>query len=269
MSRRIDLLRLDYIFSVMVPMLIAIYLNNLNPLKHIDILVGFAMLAVTGNTWNDVIDMKDPTEIDTLERVKGYHPKEIFTIGFVSFILGITLLIRTCVVHPINGLFLLIIVVMVLLYCKWLKPIPIVNHVFLGASHVIFPYLMIKVDAGVPMMSQVEWLLMLSFFTFAITGQFVHEVIDGDSLRKYLSLRQCQIVIWTSSIISLVLGVWAFIFLEQFYFLPFVFLPIGTLYTFRHPTESTRGVKDIGILIGNFLLVYFVCLIILQMVEVI
>jgi len=39
MSNRIGLLRLDYIFSVITPMLIAIYLNGLNPLDHIDIIV--------------------------------------------------------------------------------------------------------------------------------------------------------------------------------------------------------------------------------------
>ena len=96
MSNRIGLLRLDYIFSVVTPMLIAIYLNGLNPLDHIDIIVGFAMLAITGNTWNDVIDMKDPTEKETLQRVEGYHPREIFTIGLSTFVLGVVLLLRTC-----------------------------------------------------------------------------------------------------------------------------------------------------------------------------
>ena len=93
--------------------------------------------------------------------------------------------------------------------------------------------------------------------------------IDSDAITKRFSLRQCQIIIWISSIISLILGVWAFIILEQYYFFPFVFLPIGTMYTFRRPTKSTQGVKDIGILIGNFLLIYFICLITLQMASII
>lgn len=263
---RFSLLRLDYTFSVIIPMLLAIYLNRLNPFNHIDILIGFLFFAISGNTWNDVIDMRDPSETETLKRVEGYHPKEIFTIGFVSFILGITLLLRTCLQHLLNAIFLVIIIISVLVYCLWVKPIPFLNHILLGASHMLLPYFMIKVDAGLPLVDfRVELPLIIAFFAFALTGQFVHEVIDSDALTKRFSLRQCQIIIWISSIISLILGVWAFIILEQYYFFPFVFLPIGTMYTFRRPTKSTQGVKDIGILIGNFLLIYFICLITLQM----
>jgi len=277
MSKRIDLLRLDYTFSVIVPMLLAIFLNELNPFHHIDIILGFIFLAITGNTWNDVIDMRDPEEKETLERVEGYHPREIFTIGLTTFILGVTLLMRTCLANPINGVLLIIIIVMVLLYCVWYKPVPILNHILLGASHILLPYFIIKFDAGLigpgdPWLTTIEWILMLTFFSFAITGQLVHEVIDNDSMRKKLSLKQCQIAIWISSIITLVLGTMVFIFFPanyKFYFIPFIFFPIGTMFTFRRPTESTKGVKDVGILIGNFLLLYFICLIILQMAGVI
>ncbi|MFX1259727.1 MAG: hypothetical protein ACFFAN_17885 [Promethearchaeota archaeon] len=270
MSSRIGLLRLDYAFSVIVPMLIAIYLNNLNPLEHIDIIIGFTFLAITGNTWNDFIDMRDPNEIETLKRVEGYHPREIFTIGAVCFLLGITLLLRTCIKHVMNAIFLIIIIIMVILYCIWLKPIPFVNHILLGTTHILLPYFMIKIDAGLPLINlEGELPLILAFFAFALTGQFVHEVIDGDSIRKYFNLKQCQILIWSFSLITLILAVWAFIILTNYYFIPFIFFPIGTMFTFRHPTKSTQGVKDIGILIGNFLLVYFLCLITLQIVGVI
>ncbi|MFX1321178.1 MAG: UbiA family prenyltransferase [Promethearchaeota archaeon] len=269
MSKRIELLRLDYTFSVIIPILIAIYLNNLNPFEHFDIIVGFIFLAITGNTWNDVVDMKDPNEKETLERVEGYHPREIFTIGLASFIFGFSLLLRTCFTYPINGLFLGIIIVMVLLYVKWLKPIPILNHILLGASHVIFPYFMIKIDAELSLMSTSEWILMFTILGFAVTGQFVHEVIDSDALTRFFSLRQCQIIIWTSAIFTLILALWAFVILEQYYFFPFIFMPIGTMFTFRRPTKSSKGVKDVGILIGNFLMLYFICLITIQMAGVI
>ena len=269
MSRRIDLLRLDYIFSVIIPILIAIYLNNLNPFEHFDIIIGFIFLAITGNTWNDVADMKDPNEEETLKRVEGYTPREIFTIGLASFFFGITLLLRTCLKFPINGLFLILIIGMVLLYVKWLKPIPILNQILLGASHVFLPYLMIKVDANVPLISDLEWFLMLTLLAFAVTGQFVHEVIDSDALTKYFNLLQCQIIIWISSIITLILAVCVIAISEEYYFVPFLFMPIGTIYTFRRPTKSNKGVKDVGILIGNFLLLYFICLITIQMVGLI
>ncbi len=253
-------------------MLLAIFVNNLNPFEHLDIILGFFFLAITGNTWNDAIDMKDPNEKETLERVQGYHPREIFTIGLTTFILGITLLMRTCFEHPLNGVLLFIIIVMVLLYCKWLKPFPIINQILLGASHIFLPYLMIKIDAGLSGLNFEEWMLIIMFFTFAFTGQVVHEVIDNDAIRKHLSLENCRLVIITASVITLISALWVFFLYPKgykFYFLPFLLFPLGTIFTFRQPTASTKGVKDVGILIGNFLLLYFICLIALQMSGVI
>lgn len=265
MTRRIELLRLDYTFSVLIPMLIAIYLNSLNIFRHLDILVGFTFLAITGNTWNDVIDMKDPDDLDTMMRVEGYHPKEIFTIGLLSFFLGITLLVRTCIQNPINAILLIIIIGMVLAYCIWIKPIPLINDIFLVTSHVLFPYLMIKLDAGLSLLSFNEWILISALLAFSFNAQITHEVIDGDAIRKKFNLRQCQIVIQVSASITLILGLWTIILTNNYYFFPFIFFPLGIMYTFRKPTASTKGVKDVGLLSGNFLLIYFLCLIALQM----
>jgi len=265
MGNRINLLRLDYLFSVIVPLLIAIYLNDLNPFEHIDIIFGFGLLAITGNTWNDVIDMKNPEEKETLKRVEGYHPREIFTIGLGSFIFGITLLLRTCIENYINGIFLGIIILMVITYCKWIKPIPIINQIFLALSHVILPYFIIKIDATLYSIEFGELIFLSAFFTFAVMGQLVHEVIDKDAIRKHLNLRQCQIIIWIFSILTIILAGWAFFLMYDFYFLPFLFVPLGTMFVFRRPTESTQGVKDVGILIGNFLMIYFIALIIMKM----
>ena len=161
---------------------------------------------------------------------------------------------------------------MVLVYVKWLKPYAIINQILLGISHIVLPYFMIKVEAGLPLMTPNEWLLMIMFFAYAVTGQLVHEVIDGDAIRKALSLKNCQRVIWISSIITLITAIWIFIVYPEsykFYFFPFILFPLGTMFTFRTPTESTKGVKDVGILIGNFLLLYFACLISLQMATII
>ena len=224
MSSRFGLLRLDYTYSVILPMLIAIYFNKLNPFLHIDILAGFFFLAITGNTWNDVIDMKDPNEVETLKRVEGYHPKEIFTIGFVSLILGISLLLRTCLEHSINAILLIIIIAMVLLYCKWLKPIPFINQILLATSHILLPYFMIKIDAGIALINTLgELFLLLAFLTFAITGQFIHEIIDSDAIAKHFNLKQCRLIVLFSSLISFILGIWAFILIQHYYFLVFIF----------------------------------------------
>jgi hypothetical protein len=261
MSRRIDLLRLDYAFSVLVPCLMAIYLNHYDLLPHLDIIIGFLLFAVTGNTLNDAIDSRDPNEVETIERVKGFHWKEIAAIAIICFMFGVMMFVRTIQEHPINALFLSGSVIMVIIYCVK-KNIPILNQVLLGVSHVFFPYLMIKTDAGAnPLMTGGEWFGMITFFGFAYSGQIVHEIIDGDSITRY-SLRTQQLVVIVSSIITVILGVIAVIILQDIYFVPLVLIPFGSLYTFRKPTKSTKGVKDVGIVLGNVIMLYFLVLII-------
>lgn len=270
MSKRIDLLRLDYLFSVLIPLFVAFYLHGLNPLFYIDIIVGFSLLAITGNTWNDMIDMNDPKESDTIERVEGYRKKDLFTIGAASFFMGFTLLLRTCLEHLMNLVLLMSIIILVILYIVWLKPIPILNHLILVTSHLLLPYFMVKVDANLTLIGGFgEFLLLMTLFAYALTGQFTHEVIDGDSLVKNLSLRGCQIVVIITSLITIVSTFIAFFILSDYYFIPFLFIPFGTLYTFRKPKRPSEPVKDVGILIGNFLLIYFICIIVLQLVGVI
>ena len=90
----------------------------------------------------------------------------------------------------------------------------------------LLPYFMIKVDAGLPLLDFVnEGPLVIAFIAFALTGQFVHEVIDGDALVKHFSLRTCQLLIWLFSIISSILAIWAFVIIPHIYFIPFVFFP--------------------------------------------
>lgn len=264
MSRRIDLLRLDYVFSVVVPCLLAIYFNDLNLIQHLDIIFGFVLFAITGNTLNDVIDARNPEEIETIERIKGYHWKEILAISVISFVFGLMLFIRTIQDHLINLGILIVIIVMVVIYCLK-KDVPIFNQILLGVSHVFLPYIMIKIDAGiVPIIGIGEWILMLCFFAYAFSGQIVHEIIDGDSITR-LTLRNQQLVVIISSIISIILGIIAIIIMNEIYFLPFVLIPLGSIYTFRKPTESTKGVKDVGIVLGNIILIYFLVLIIRTM----
>ena len=57
MSKGFNLLRIEYLFSVLIPCLLAIYLNNFEFVDHLWILSGFAFYAITGNTLNDFIDM--------------------------------------------------------------------------------------------------------------------------------------------------------------------------------------------------------------------
>ncbi|MEJ2249011.1 MAG: UbiA family prenyltransferase [Candidatus Lokiarchaeota archaeon] len=265
MIKRLELLRLDYLFSVLIPVLLAIYLNNLNPFSHFDIIIGFVFLGITGNVWNDYYDMKNPKDKITQDRVKGYHPRELFSIGLGSFFLGITLLIRTCLHNFINLILLGSIVFLVFIYCFVLKSIPIINNLVLVFSHVILPYLIIKIDAAIFLFRIDELMMLVAFVLFSVTAQFVHEVIDNEALINRFSLKTCQRIIWIFSIGTLSSAILGIILLQDFYLAPILFMPLGIMFTFRKAKKPTRGVKDVGIILGNLFLLYFFGLIVLQL----
>ncbi|MHA1339065.1 MAG: hypothetical protein ACTSRZ_03630 [Promethearchaeota archaeon] len=262
-SRRIGILRLDYLFSVIVPILMAIYLNNLSLVKYLDIIFGFFLYGITGNTLNDAIDMNDPNDIETKKRTEGYHQKELISVSIISFLFGSMFFLRTISQHLINGVILICIIALVVIYCLK-KNIPIINQILLGISHILLPYIIIKIDAGFnPIMTSGEWFIMICIFAYAYAGQIVHEIIDGDSVSKFPLRVQQRIVIF-SSLISIFIGIIALIVLKNIYLIPFAVIPAGAIYTFRKPTRSRKGVKDVGIIMGNIILVYLVVLIIMQ-----
>ena len=268
MSKGFKLLRIEYLFSVLIPCLLAIYLNAYDISGHIWILAGFGFYAITGNTLNDVIDMKHPNEIETLERVKGYSRKEIGVLAIASFSLGTMCFMNNILTNPLLGVYLAIIIFMVIFYCLF-KSLVIINHIILGVSHIILPFFMIKINAGdiflnfLPEMKLDESLILASVTSVAFLGQWVHEMIDGDSLAR-LKPKPSQIVIWVASIISLVVAIVSFIITLYFIFLPIIFFPLGIIYIFRKPRTKLIGrasLKDIGIILGNLMFVYIVILI--------
>ncbi len=267
MSKGFGLLRLEYLFSVLIPCLLAIYLNSFEIIDHIYLLAGFGFYAITGNTLNDMFDMKDSKEKETLERVKGYGRKEIGTLAIASFFLGTLCFLQEIVIRPILGIYLTIIIILVVVYCAYKKAV-ILNHVVLGVSHIFLPYFMIKLNAAhigniFPTLSLFEWLILACTASVAYTGQMLHEMIDGDSLAQ-LKPKTAQKVIWGSAIVSLAIGITSLILTLQMWFFPFIIFPFGILYIFRRPREDILGwtsLKDIGILLGNLFLVYFVIII--------
>ena len=268
MSNGFRLLRIEYLFSVLVPCLLSIYVNKYEIITHLWILAGFAFYAITGNTLNDVIDMKNPDEKETLKRVQGYSRKEILTISLASFLIGTLCFMKSIIVYPILGIYLIVIVILVIIYCLF-KSLVIINHIFLGISHIVLPWLMIKINAGdialyfFPNLTLSDLLILLSIASVGYTGQMLHELIDGDSLSK-LSPRTSQIVIWIASVTSLVITVFSFIVTPYIVFLPIIFFPFGILYIFRKPRTDLLGktsLKDVGIILGNLILVYIIILI--------
>ena len=267
MSKGFRLLRVEYIFSVLVPCLISIYLNNYEITSHLWILAGFAFYAITGNTLNDVIDMKNPDEKETLERVHGYTRKEILTLSLASLLLGSLCFMNRIVVYPLLGIYLAIIVILVIIYCLF-KSLVVINHFILGISHIVLPWMMVKINAGdivlgiFPNFTVFELLILLSVASVGYTGQMLHELIDGDSLSK-LSPKASQLAIWIASVISLTIAIISLIITQFIIFLPLVFFPFGIMYIFRKPRKDLLGrtsLKDVGIILGNLILVYIIIL---------
>lgn len=268
MSQGFKLLRLEYLFSVLIPCLLCIYLNKYDINQHLWILAGFAFYGITGNTLNDYIDMRDPNEKETLERVKGYHKKEILILAIGSFVLGTASFMNSILINPLLAIYLVLIIFMVIFYCLF-KSLVIINHIILGVSHIVLPWFMIKINERdiifnyFPKMTLSESLILAMIISLAYCGQMVHELIDGDSLSK-LKPRTSQIVIWTASIITLIVTIISLIVTMELVFLPIVLFPLGIMYIFRTPRTNLAGktsLKDTGIILGNFMLVYVIFLI--------
>ena len=267
MSKGFKLLRVEYLFSVLIPCLLCIYMNGYEIISQIWIIAGFGFFAITGNTLNDAIDMKDPKEKETLERVAGFHRKEILVIAIASFILGTACFLNDILVNPILAIYLVIIIALVVFYCMF-KSLVIINQIILGISHIFLPWFMVKINAGdvvmnfLPDLTLAEWLILSSVASVAFTGQMLHEMIDGDSLAQ-LSPKTSQLVIWVASIISLIIAVISFIFTRFLIFLPIVLFPLGIMYIFRKPRSTILGktsLKDTGIILGNLMFVYIIIL---------
>jgi len=267
MSKGFKLLRLEYLFSVLMPCFLAIYMNNYELGEHIWLLAGFAFYAITGNTLNDAIDMKDPREKETLERVAGFHRKEILVLSIASFMLGTASFLNNIIINPILAVYLVIIIVLVVFYVKY-KSLVIINQIILGVSHIFLPWFMIKINAGdtfmsfLPDLSLAEWLILGTIASVAFTGQMLHEMIDGDSLAQ-LSPKKSQLVIWIASLISLAIAIISFLFTRLLIFLPIVLFPIGIMYIFRKPRSNLLGqtsLKDTGIILGNLMFAYVIIL---------
>ena len=270
MSQGFRLLRLEYIFSVIVPCLFAIYLNDYSLLDHLEVLAGFGFWAICGNTLNDLKDMDDPNDIETQKRTEGYSKKEIGVLSITGFILGAASFINPVKNHPEILYYLIAIVIMVVLYCIALKPVLIINWILLGVSHMWFPYFIIKINAGDsingwPILEYYEWYLLACASAMALAGNLVHEIVDGDAITNY-SLNTQKWILRIVAIVSLIMGVLALILFPDLvlYFFPFVLFPVGILYIARSDDSLPHGrtsIKDTGIIAGNMIFAFVIILI--------
>ncbi|RLI64768.1 MAG: hypothetical protein DRO88_06430 [Promethearchaeia archaeon] len=260
-SRRIEILRLDYLFAVIVPTLIAIYFNHLNIHNYWNLILSFVFFGISGNIINDIFDRKDEADIEAQSRTQGFHDKELWALAVVSASLGISLLIPIILNFPIIGVYSAVAIFMVIIYCAK-KKIPILNQFLLGISHIIIPYLIVKTIANLssPLISLEEGFFLLALLFFAVSGQTVHEIIDEDAIARY-SLKTQQMVVVITSSISIILGSIGVLLMKEYLLFSFILIPIGTIYSFRRPKKSRKSIKDTGIIMGNLVMVFLFTLI--------
>jgi 4-hydroxybenzoate polyprenyltransferase len=194
------------------------------------------------------------------DRDIDYTTKELGTVAMVSFILGITLMIETFILYPITLLFAISSILLVIAYCVKLKRYAISNKFVLVFSHIVFPYLMIAIQTPALPISWGEIFFLLTFLAFSFSGQVIHEAIDQEAIQTF-SQRKIQIIVQIASIITIIFGVWAIILLNDYYLLPFIVVPLGPMYIYRKPRPPGEHVKDVGIIIGNLIMVYLIILI--------
>jgi len=269
LSSDFRLLRLEYLFTVIVPIFIAILINQYDIMAHISIIGGFSFWAITGNTLNDIKDMDNPDDIETQKRIEGYSKKEIAVLSISSFVMGSTLFFRSILGQPIILLYLLFTAIFVVFYCMIVKPILIINWIILGISHIWLPYFIIKINANAiigwfPIIQPYEWFFLISASLIALSGNLIHEVIDNDAITR-LSLRKQQIILWIISFVAIIFSIISILlFIEHLVlFSPFLLIPIGVIYMARSKDNLPHGaktIKNIGIIVGNLLLAFIVIL---------
>ena len=255
---RIELLRLDYLFSVVVPCLLAIYIADLNLFTYLGVIFGWSFIGITGNLLNDAID-KD-REID-------YTTKELGTIAIVSFVLGIMLLMKSFMNDWRTIILALCSIFLVIGYCVKIKQYPIINKFVLVFSHIVFPYLMIRIQEPPKPILLGEILLLLTFLLFSFSGQVIHEAIDKEAMASF-SQRKVQIIVQIASILTIITGIYAIILLNDYLLFPMIVVPLGPMYIYRRPVVPRKHIKDVGLVIGNLIMVYILVLIIAKIPEI-
>ena len=246
---RWKVLRLDYLFSVLIPCIVAIYVNNFSILAHLKTLMGWAFLGIAGNVINDMIDK---------DRGIGWHQKELAAVALGCLVLGIMSFIDLIISAPINLIWLTIAIGLILGYCLGLKKIAVFSTLIQVFAEIFMPYFTIHIPTGT-----LEWLWVLSIYFFGVLSQITHEAIDKEAIKKY-SNRTIQILVFVFSLLTIGFGVVLFLMTFDYNILPFSFVPFATMYIFRIPRSGiASNIKDVGIIIGNLFMSYFLVLVLI------
>jgi len=250
-AHRWEVLRLDYLFAVLVPCMIALYVNHAGSsgfLENLKLIAGWAFLGIAGNVINDMVDK---------DRNLGWDPKELAAIAIGSLVLSLLCFASAMASNPATIIYVATAIGLVFVYCIGLKKVPLASGFVQVFAEVCMPYFSIHLPT-----SPVEWLWLVSLFFFSMLSQFMHEAIDKEAVASRFSPNKVRIIVFIFSGLTLGFGAVLFLMTLDFNILPIAFVPFATIYIFRSPrTAPAPNIKSIGIILGNFFLIYFIVLI--------
>jgi 4-hydroxybenzoate polyprenyltransferase len=249
MQNRWNVVRLDYLFSVVLPCIIALYVNHLPLLGSIRTILGWALLGITGNVINDAIDR---------DRDLGWQRKELVAIAVGSLALAGLCFIPAIVADPLNGAWIAIAIVLIIVYNFGMKKVPVASALVQVFAEIVMPYFTIHLPT-----TAVEWLWLVTLYAYGILSQFMHEALDSEAVASY-GPKKVRFIVFLFSLIVLVLGVVLFVLTVDINILPFAFVPFAAMYIYRTPRskDAAGNIKDVGIILGNLFLVYFIVLVV-------
>ncbi|MBD3228380.1 MAG: hypothetical protein GF329_09345 [Candidatus Lokiarchaeota archaeon] len=244
----IKTLRVDYLFSVIVPVLLAVYINDLIIFNYIKLIGGWIFIGIAGNLLNDAIDQ---------DRELIFTRNHLLSMFLISLCIGILLMLDTFISSLFDLMLFSIAAILVVLYCVKLKKYPIINKFVLVFSHIIIPYLIIEFPIYTDPLFWSELSVLVGIFFFGFAAQVIHEVSDEEAFKKF-SQKTIRIIILLFSILSIIFITIAVILLWEYYLIPLMFPSIGMIVLYRKSVTPTDVHKKAGILVGNLLLFYFI-----------
>ncbi|MBN2151367.1 MAG: UbiA family prenyltransferase [Candidatus Lokiarchaeota archaeon] len=240
--------RLDYLFVVVIPCLIALYTNKesagFSILDHVKTILGWAFLGIAGNVINDMVDK---------DRDTGWRAKELAAVAVGSICLALLCFIDAVAANPLNVLWIGTAIGLVLAYNFGMKRIPLASGFVQVFAEICMPYFTIHVPDDA-----VEWLWLASLYLFGVLSQFMHEALDRDALAQRFSPERVRLVVMLFSILTLAAGAILFFLSCDFNIVPIAFVPVACIYIFRAPRASSGNIKSVGIILGNLFMAYFV-----------
>ncbi|NMC05738.1 MAG: UbiA family prenyltransferase [Candidatus Lokiarchaeota archaeon] len=251
-ASRWAVVRLDYLFVVVIPCLVALYTNRNLPgfmiLDHLKTILGWTFLGIAGNVINDIVDK---------DRDTGWRAKELAAIAIGSICLAALCLVDAVMANVINALWIGTAIALILLYNFGMKKVPLASGFVQVLAEIAMPYFTIHVPDD-----EQEWFWLLSLYLFGVLSQFMHEALDRDALARRFSPARVRSIVLLFSILTLVSGFVLLALSGDLNILPFAFVPVACIYIYRVPRASAGNIKSIGIILGNFFMVYFVVLLV-------